>query len=164
MTSLIPRDTFPQELFDFRRDFDQIFNRILMGKPWEKELFTQGSVFNFVPAVETFVDKEAQKYICRVTLPGIEPKDVQVYVQGNLLTISGERKLTHSMKELDLFNEEIAYGKFERELTLPEGVNIEKLYAEYVNGVLEITAPVLAAALPKKVEIKTVPMIKQVVA
>jgi HSP20 family protein len=164
MTSLIPRDTFSQELFDFRRDFDHIFNRVLMGKPWEKDLFVPGAVFNFVPAVETFVDKEAKKYICRVTLPGIEPKDVQVYVQGRLLSITGERKLTRGMKELDLFNEEIAYGKFERELTLPGGVNTEKLCAEYFNGVLEITAPVLATALPKKVEIKTVPMIKQVVA
>jgi HSP20 family protein len=164
MTSLIPRDAFFQDLFDFRRDFDQIFNRILMGKPWEKELFAPGTVFNFVPAVETFVDKAAKKYVCRVTLPGIEPKDVQIHVQGNLLTITGERKLAHSTKELDLFNEEIAYGKFERELTLPEGVNTDKLFAEYVNGVLEITAPVLAAALPKKIEIKTVPLTKQVAA
>lgn len=164
MTNLVPRDAFFQDLFDFRRDFDQIFNRILMGKPWEKELFAPGTAFNFVPAVETFVDKEAKKYFCRVTLPGIEPKDVQIHVQGNLLTISGERKLTRTSKELDLYDEEIFYGKFERELTLPEGVNMDKLFAEYSNGVLEITAPVLAAALPKKIEIKTVPMIKQVAA
>ncbi|HYL11314.1 MAG TPA: Hsp20/alpha crystallin family protein [Candidatus Acidoferrales bacterium] len=164
MTNLIPRDAFFQDLFDFRRDFDQIFNRILMGKPWEKELFAPGTSFNFVPAVETFVDKDSKKYFCRVTLPGIEPKDVQIHVQGNLLTISGERKLTRTNKELDLFDEEIVYGKFERELTLPEGVNTDKLFAEYANGVLEVTAPVLAAALPRKVEIKTVPMIKQVAA
>jgi HSP20 family protein len=85
-------------------------------------------------------------------------------VQGNLLTISGERKLTRSNKELELYDEEIVYGKFERGLTLPEGVNTDKLFAEYAHGVLEITAPVLAAALPRKVEIKTVPMIKQVAA
>jgi len=50
-------------------------------------------------------------------------------------------------------------------LTLPEGVNTEKLTAEYVNGVLEIAAPIAAAALPRKIEVKTaVPMTKQIAA
>ena len=110
------------------------------------------------------MDKDAKKYICRVVLPGVEPKDVQIHAQGNLLTIRGERKLTRSTKEVDLREEEITYGAFERVLTLPEGVVTEKLYAEYVNGVLEITAPVAVAALPRKIEIKTVPMTRQIAA
>ena len=96
---------------------------------------------------------------------GVEPKDVQIHAQGNLLTIHGERKVTHRVKEAELFEDEITYGVFERTLTLPEGVNVEKLMAEYVNGVLEITAPVAAAALPRKIEIKTtVPLTKQIAA
>lgn len=98
------------------------------------------------------------------TLPGIETKEVQVNVQGNMLTISGERKLNRTTKELELLNEELAYGKFERTLELPEGVNIEKMNAEFVNGVLEITAPVAAVTLPRKIEIKAVPMTKQMAA
>ena len=39
--------------------------------------------------------KKRKKYVCRVALPGIEPKDVQIHAQGNLLTIRGERKVTH---------------------------------------------------------------------
>jgi HSP20 family protein len=101
------------------------------------------------------VDKEGKKCVCRTALPGVEPKEVQVHTQGNLLAIRGERKLTHRAKEAELFEEEIGYGVFERTLTLPEGVNVEKLTAEYVNGVLEITAPVAAAALPRKIEVKT---------
>jgi HSP20 family protein len=100
-----------------------------------------------------------------VTLPGVEPKDLQIHAQGNLLTIRGERKLTHKAKETEFFEEEIAYGVFERTLTLPEGVNGEKLTAEYVNGVLEITAPIAAAALPRKIEVKTAaPLTKQIAA
>ncbi len=77
--------------------------------------------------------------------------------------IRGERKLTHRAKEVELFEEEVNYGVFERTLTLPEGVSVEKLTAEYVNGVLEITAPVAAAALPQKIEIKTTtPLVKQI--
>jgi len=69
------------------------------------------------------------------------------------------------MKEIELIEQEVAYGVFERALTLPEGVNVEKLTAEYVNGVLEITAPIAVAALPRKIEIKTtVPFSKQIAA
>lgn len=52
---------------------------------------------------------------------------------------------------------EITYGSFHRTITLPEGVDKDKLNAEYRNGMLEITAPIAAAALPRKVEIKSLP-------
>lgn len=164
MTNLVVRDQMFEDLFDFRREFDKIFNRILTVKPWGKE---EGAWtgFNFVPAIESHVDKDAKKYVCKVSLPGIEPKEVQVNVQGNLLTITGERKYERKEKEAEYFHEEFAYGKFERTLELPEGVNTEKVNAEFVNGVLEITAPVAAVALPRKIEIKTnVPFAKQMAA
>jgi HSP20 family protein len=157
-------ERFMQDIFDFRRDFDQIFNQMVSYKPWKQELPATGKTWTFAPAVESYVDKDAKKYICRVVLPGVEPKDVQIHAQGNLLTIRGERKLTRSTKDIDLREEEVVYGAFERVLTLPEGVVTDKLNAEYVNGVLEITAPLAAAALPRKIEIKTAPMTKQVAA
>ena len=154
-----------EDLFGLHRGFNEMFNRVLTGKPWGRELPEFKSEFIFAPAVEAYVDREGKKYVCRVTLPGAEPKDLRVQAQGNLLVIRGERKLTHRAKEAELFEEEIAYGVFERILTLPEGVNTEKLTAEYVNGVLEIAAPVAAAALPRKIEVKTaVPMTKQIAA
>lgn len=164
MTNLILRDPFLEDLVDFQREFDKIFNRILTAKPWEKEGAAPWMGFNFVPAVESYVDKEAKKYVCRVVLPGIEPKEVQIHVQGGLLTITGERKYNQTTKTPEIFHKELAYGKFERTIELPAGVNVEKLYAEFVNGVLEITAPVAAAALPRKIEVKTVPMTKQMAA
>jgi HSP20 family molecular chaperone IbpA len=165
MRNLYTTERLFEDLFGVRREFDEMFNRILVGKPWGLELPEFKKTFGIYPAVEAFVDKEAKKYVCRVALPGIEPKDVQIHAQGNLLTIRGERKVTHRVKEAELFEGEITYGVFERTLTLPEGVNVEKLMAEYVNGVLEITAPVAAAALPRKIEIKTtVPLTKQIAA
>ena len=164
MTSLFSTERAFEDLFDFRKDFDDIFNRMVSYKPWKQELPAFGKTWNFAPAVESYVDKNAKKYVCHVALPGVEPKDVQIHAQGNLLTIRGERKLTRSTKEVDLREEEIVYGAFERVLTLPEGVATDKLNAEYVNGVLEITAPVAAAALPRKIEIKTVPMTRQIAA
>jgi len=164
MTNLIVRDNLFEDLFDVRREFDKIFNRMLTVKPWGKQEVAELGEFDFTPAIETHLDKEAKKYICRVSLPGIDPKEVNVSVEGNLLTITGERKVEKKTKEAEYFHEEFAYGKFERTLELPEGVNNEKFTAEFVNGVLEITAPVAAVALPKKIEIKTVPMTKQVAA
>jgi HSP20 family protein len=164
MKTLYTNDRFFDELFGFRRDFDQMFNRILTNKPWGQELPALTETYNFAPAVETYVDKDAKKFVCRVSLPGIEPKDVQIQAQANILTIRGERKLTHSTKEIELLAGEIIYGSFERTFTLPEGVVAEKLNAEYVNGVLEITAPVAAAALPRKIEIRTVPLSRQIAA
>ena len=165
MKSLYPTERLFENLFGFRRDFDEMFNRILTGKPWGFELPEFRKTFSISPAVEAYVDNEAKKYVCRVTLPGVEPKDLQIHVQANVLTIRGERKLTHSTKEIELMEGEIVYGVFERALALPEGVNVEKLTAEYVNGVLEITAPVAAAALPRKIEIKTTaPFAKQIAA
>jgi HSP20 family protein len=165
MRNLYTTERLFEDLFGFRREFDEMFNRILTGKPWGLEQPEFKKTFNITPAVEAYVDKETKKYVCRVTLPGVEPKDLQIHAQANVLTIRGERKLTHSTKEIELMEGEIVYGVFERTLELPEGVNVEKLTAEYVNGVLEITAPVAAAALPRKIEIKTTaPFAKQIAA
>ena len=165
MKSLYAPEKFFDELFGFRREFDEMFNRILSNRPWNLEVPEFKKSFAWFPAVETYVDKEAKKYVCRFTLPGVEPKDVQVHAQNGLLTIRGERKFERRVKETEAFDEEIRYGAFERTIALPEGVTIEKLNAEYTNGVLEITAPVAAAALPRKIEIKTVtPLTKQLAA
>lgn len=153
------------ELFGFRREFDDMFNRIGSPRRLTAEVPEWKKAFSMTPAVETYVDKEAKKYICRVTLPGVELKDIEVQVHGELLTVRGERKITRETKELQYFEEEIAYGKFERVLPLPEGVVAEKLTAEFTNGVLEVTAPLAAVALPRKVEIKpAVPFTKQIAA
>lgn len=164
MKDLAIRDPLFEDLFDFRRDFDKIFNRMLTVKPWSKEEVTPWTLKNFIPAVESFVDKDAKKYFCRVYLPAIDPKEVSILVEGNLLKITGERKFNRPAKELELFHEEFVYGKFERALELPESVLIDKMTAQFLDGVLEITAPVAAAVLPKKVEIKTVPTLVSKVA
>ena len=90
-------------------------------------------------------------------LPGVDPKNVNLQVQANTLTISGERSATRETKEADYLRREITYGSFQRSILLPEGVDTDKLNAEYRNGILEITAPIAAAALPRKVEIKALP-------
>ena len=155
MANLIPRDNFFQDLFDFRRDFDQIFNRFLSWPSAQEE--NTMTAAGFSPAIESFIDKDGKKFYCQVMLPGVDPKNVNLQVQGNTLTISGERSATKETKEADYLRREITYGSFQRSILLPEGVEKDRLTAEYRNGMLEITAPVSAAALPRKVEIKSLP-------
>lgn len=77
-----------------------------------------------------------------------------------MLTINAESKASREGKDVDYLYREIGYGTFKRTLMLPEGVDAEKINAEFNNGLLEITAPVAAAALPRRVEIKGLPEAK----
>lgn len=162
MANLVPRNSFFQDLFDFRRDFDQIFNRMLTGSAGEEPQTRMTR--SFAPAVESYIDKDGKNFQCRVSLPGIDPKDVQIHAQGNTLTISGERKMTRSSKDVDVVHNEIWYGSFERTLPLPEGLDTNKITAEYRDGLLCITAPISTSALPRRIEIKTAPQTKQMTA
>ncbi len=152
-------ENFYRGMFDFRREFDQIFNQLLTEWPVKNERNLLGTV-PFTPVVEAWIEPETKKFYLKVAVPGIDPKDVKITVHENLLTITGERKLTKTEKEVNYLHREFIYGKFERVLPLPEGVDIDKMVAEFNYGVLEVNAPMLAAALPRTIEIK--PLLKKV--
>ena len=157
MRSLIPRSSAFPDLVDFRRDFDEMFNRLMNWRTSHEE---QSGTEGFVPAIEASIDKDGKRFRCHVMLPGVDPKDVNIQVVGNALSISGERSSTQETRESDYLRREISYGSFQRMIELPEGIDKDKITAEYRNGVLEIAAPVAAAALPRKIEVKTLPAAK----
>lgn len=148
-----------EDLTDFRQHFDEIFNR-LTGFPRMMEGLPAIRQTTFIPPLDAWVDKDTKKYNLRVALPGVDPKDVQLNVEGNRLSITGEHKSSEEKKEKDYHIREFSYGRFERSVMLPEGVDASKLAAEYKDGVLEIAAPVTEAALPRKIEIKALPKAK----
>jgi HSP20 family protein len=94
----------------------------------------------WLPRVETYATKEGE-VVVRVDLPGVEPKDVEVSLEGDTLTVRGERKHEHEGKAY----REMRYGRFERTLTVPEGLDPDKVRATYTNGVLEIRLPAPAS-------------------
>ena len=153
MANLAARDSFFNDLFDIRRDLNGMFSRLVTGAPPVSEHALK--MIAAVPPIEAWVDKNEKKYHLSIALAGVDPKDVQLSVQGNNLMVSGEQKASEEKKEANYQYQEFSYGRFERAITLPEGVDTEKLTAEYKNGVLEITAPMSANALPRKIEIKT---------
>ena len=154
MTNLTNRDSLYRDLFDFRRDFDHIFNRFLSADPGHSALSSGSSTTALVPAVNAYVDRNDKKFRVQVALPGVNPKDINIQVNGDVLSISGQHEAKNERNDADVVYREWMYDSFEREIALPEGVDREKISAEYRSGTLEITAPISAAALPRRIEVK----------
>jgi HSP20 family protein len=138
-----------RELETFERRMADLFERFF--GPWERERSIWGTE-GWAPAIESKVDNG--NLIIKADLPGIDPKEVSISVLGNQLTIEGERKREEKKEEKDYFYQEVSYGKFSRTIPLPEGVEAEKVKANYKNGVLEITLPALKQLASKKVQIE----------
>ncbi len=98
--------------------------------------------------METY--RKENDYVVRVDLPGVDPKDVHVQAEGNVLSITGERKTNEKGAQY----RETFYGKFERSLALPRGVETDKIAARYENGVLEIRVPLPAQLAGRKIPIE----------
>jgi HSP20 family protein len=134
-----------RELERFRRDFDDLFARFLGAS----DISLSG------PPIESFVD--GNRLVVRADLPGVDPKDVEVTLAGNVLTIKGSRRSEHENKGRDFLHREVSYGSFERSLTLPEGVKADQVKASYRNGVLELEVPMPEALAVRKVPVEIAP-------
>lgn len=131
------------------RDIDELFRRTFeeMGRltpSWLRE--------TWYPPVDCFF-KEGN-FVAQVEVSGIDPKDIDISVLGNQLTIKGQRKSREEVKEEDYLIKELYYGSFERTITLPEGVISNEVHATYNNGVLEVSMPCEKAKVPKRIHIE----------
>ncbi|PYN54438.1 MAG: hypothetical protein DMD92_18740, partial [Candidatus Rokuibacteriota bacterium] len=93
-------------------------------------------------------------YVIQLALPGVDPKDVKVSLMNNVLTVKGERTADHDTAGKDYFVREVAYGTFQRDFALPEGVNAAHVEAKSANGMLEVRVPAPQAATPRTIEVK----------
>lgn len=164
MTNLANREYLYRDMFDFRQEFDHILNRFLTARPDRSGAGNGSSTTALVPAVNAYVDRNDKKFHCQVALPGVNPKDINIQVRGDVISISGEHETRNDKTDADVVYREWMYDSFERDIPLPEGVDRDKISAEYRNGTLEITAPISAAALPRRVEVKGSQEAKQLAA
>lgn len=146
MNGLVTRRLFPSEprsvfrdLGSFHRDLDALFDGVFGNRAVE-------AIADWVPHVETFVKDDALHV--RADLPGVDPKNVDISVESDVLTLRGERKAERQ----EVSYREINYGRFERRIRVPEGTDPEKISASYANGVLEITVP-LTKPVTRKVTV-----------
>jgi len=147
---LTPWQTPLRALNDMQREMNQLFSRFFgegeqTGNRWPSPSAS------YVPQIESAV-RENTLWV-KADLPVIDPQDVEVVVEGNHLTLRGQRKAEHEGSEEGYLHREVQYGSFVRSFTLPEGVKAEEIQASYHNGVLELSIPLPASVLPKKVNI-----------
>jgi HSP20 family protein len=129
------------------RDLEERMNRMFLTPFEGRDVFS-----NFMPSVNAREGEYA--YHIDVDLPGVSKEDINVKVENNVLTISGERKTKEEVKEEDYYKCESSFGSFTRSFTLPDNVDTENIHAENRDGVLEITVPKKEKALEEKKTIK----------
>jgi HSP20 family protein len=111
--------------------------------------------FSFTaPSVDVTEDGKAYKITAE--LPGLEQKNIDISVSGDMLTLKGEKHYEKDEEDKNRHVSERAYGSFQRSFALPEGVDRDKITADLAKGVLAITLPKTAAAQKpeKKIEVK----------
>lgn len=138
----------PTRKFHFHHDVDDLFLRFFDGAADE----AVQRPASWLPAAEGRI--EDGTYVIQLALPGVDPKDVTVSLMDNVLTVKGERKAEPDTTDKDYFVREVAYGSFQRSVTLPEGVDAAQVEARYTNGMLEVRIPAPQAAVPRTIEVK----------
>jgi HSP20 family protein len=146
----------------FRSEMDRLFDRFGggFGFPSLRRMFDiepmRRSSFTFsVPAIDLSEDEKAYKISAE--LPGIDAKDIDVSVTGDMLVLKGEKRQEKEEKEKNYHFSERTYGSFQRAFELPSSVDRTKVAADFSKGVLTITLPKTAEAQKpvKKIEVKS---------
>jgi HSP20 family protein len=132
---------------DFRNEFDRLFESFFNPSYEEETALTA-----FSPAVD--VIEHEKEYQIQVELPGMSKDEVKVSVKDNLLSISGEKKREHKVEGKNYQRTERVFGSFQRSFRLPDYAELEKIEAEFKDGVLNIVIPKKKESLAKQIEVK----------
>ena len=131
------------EIETIRQQLDKVFD--------QRAATRDNSEATWMPAVE-FVDA-GDNFVLKAQLPGIDPKDVDIQVTREAISISGERRYENTDEKSGYVRSEFRYGKFHRVLTLPAHIQNDSVQAEYKNGILMLTLPKVTEARNKVVKI-----------
>jgi len=135
------------ELSTFRREMDRVWDSFFGERPlariWERE---------WAPSLDLSETKD--NFVVKAEVPGMNAKDINISLTGDLLTIKGEKKQEKEEKEEDYHLVERSYGAFSRSVRLPTEVESSKIEASYKNGILNITLPKSEKVKAKEVKIK----------
>ncbi|HZS52393.1 MAG TPA: Hsp20 family protein [Bryobacterales bacterium] len=137
---------------DVRRTFDVLRRSMdeFFGSVWTASTF-DGSESTFAPNFEA--GWTGDRLNLRVVLPGVSEKDVKVTVQGNQLLVEGERKAPENFSH-DGFSSVLPYGRFYRAISLPAGLDLDKVSGRLHDGVLDIEIPVKEEMKPRVIAIE----------
>jgi HSP20 family protein len=159
-----PRTTMPDPWQSFRSELDRMFDRFSggFGFPSLRRMFDlqpswhPETAFGMTaPAVD--VSEEEEAYKITAELPGLSEKDIDVTVTGDMIVLKGEKQQEREEKQKHRYISERSYGAFQRSFYLPDGVDRDKIAAQFANGVLTLTLPKTPEAQrqQKKIEVKS---------
>jgi HSP20 family protein len=132
-----------------QNQMNRLFETALQGRTGDATGTT-----GWIPAADIY--ESDNDLVVTLDLPGIEPKNVDIRVENNVLTIRGERQLGEKQEAESFHRVERFYGVFARSFSLTTSVDTEKIRASYNAGVLTITLPKAEAAKPRKIQIAAV--------
>ncbi len=145
--ALVRWDPF-KDLLTLQEEFNRFFEDQLAKRIGGEELAST----SWVPPVDIYEDEN--NIVVKADLPGMDQKDIEVKVENNTLIIKGEKKFEDEEKKENYHRIERFYGAFQRAFTLPDTVDVEKIKANYKNGVLEITVPKKPEKKPKQIKVE----------
>jgi len=146
--AIIRRNDPFRDLFALQDQLFRTFDSAYRNTPREEE---PSMVATWSPLVDVYEDPDG--IVLKAELPEVEAKDVDIQVEGNQLTIKGERKLEREDKREGYHRIERTYGTFARSFTLPATVDAEHITAESKDGVLRIFLPKKAETKPRQIKI-----------
>ncbi len=136
-----------RELNSIQNEMNRLFNTF-----FEAPVGTGAAAARrWIPAMDLV--ETGEDFVLRADLPGLSEEDVNIELEDNVLTISGERRAEHEERKEGYYRVERASGSFSRSLTLPEGIDPEKVSASFNRGVLEVRVPKPEERKPRKVAI-----------
>jgi HSP20 family protein len=100
--------------------------------------------------------EEGGTVIAKINLPGVKPEELDITVDEDLLNVSGSREEEQETDKKDYYSKEIRRGSFSRSVSLPKSINVSKVEAEYADGILKVTMPVLEGKQKKTAQVKVV--------
>lgn len=147
MQSVTRWDPF-EEMADFRREMDRLFGEFFGRTPFSMA----ATEAMWTPLVD--IHETRDSYLLMAEVPGVKQEDIQVSIEGDTLTLKGERKRETEVREDQYHRIERSYGRFERSILLPSGVDADGVKATYRDGVLEIQLPKKEEAKPKAIKVE----------
>jgi HSP20 family protein len=142
--------TLPEPFLALQNRLNRIFGEPFapFASPIEEGLLVRG----WVPTCDVY--ETPTQMVIKLELPEVKKENIHVLIEGNILTISGERKLEENIKEENYHRLERSYGEFVRTFTLPPTLELNTLTAEFNEGILKVVIQKREEAKAKAVEVK----------
>jgi len=136
-----------RSVFTLKSDMDRLFDSFFADS-----VDSADSYYEVTPSVD--IEETDQDFIIYAEVPGMKKDDIKITFENNYITLSGEKKALKDRKKENFHHAERRFGKFSRTMAVPTGVMLDKIEAEYEQGVITIKIPKAEEVKPKQIDVK----------